>query len=304
MSLLRDIQNAAVSKDTDVATLLRKCKILAVRLGNDEFKNWVDSELNGYESIDNLPEYRILHTISHGHFSGPYGSSLKDAPIPPSCLPEEFRDNITTSYLKLPISGYVSLVNNKEGKDAIEQWPADIIAHFGRKIYNDMNCLSAWKIIPLNALDALIDTIKTRILNFVLEIEREAPKAGEASPNQPPLPQERVNHVFYTYISGDVQNLATGSTNFSQSKNNKVIVNDVESLKKYLLSKGLDKKDIEEMQQAIEQDRQDNAKGFGERVQAWMAKMVGKAASGVWNVTVSVAGSLIGKALSDYFGLK
>jgi len=79
MSLLRDIQNAAVSKDTDVATLLRKCKILAVRLGNDEFKNWVDSELNGYESIDNLPEYRILHTISHRHFSGPYGSSLKDA---------------------------------------------------------------------------------------------------------------------------------------------------------------------------------------------------------------------------------
>ncbi|MBF0290686.1 MAG: hypothetical protein HQK86_00860 [Nitrospinae bacterium] len=47
MSLLRDIQTAAVAPDTDVATLLRKCKILAVRLGNDDFKAWVDHELNG-----------------------------------------------------------------------------------------------------------------------------------------------------------------------------------------------------------------------------------------------------------------
>ncbi len=55
MSLLRDIQNAAVDKNTDVSTLLRQCKILSARLGNDVFKRWVDSELNGYETKDELP---------------------------------------------------------------------------------------------------------------------------------------------------------------------------------------------------------------------------------------------------------
>ncbi|MFA4987111.1 MAG: hypothetical protein WC712_11035 [Candidatus Brocadiia bacterium] len=48
MTLLQEIQAACVDPNTDIVTLLRKCKILAVRLGNNEFKKWVDSELSGY----------------------------------------------------------------------------------------------------------------------------------------------------------------------------------------------------------------------------------------------------------------
>jgi hypothetical protein len=84
MSLLRDIQDAAVDPSTDVATLLRKCKILAVRLGSEEFKQWVDYELNGYDKVEDLPEYRILHTESFGTFAGPFGTSMNNALIPPS----------------------------------------------------------------------------------------------------------------------------------------------------------------------------------------------------------------------------
>ncbi len=50
MSLLREIQNAAVDETVSLAVLLRKCKILAARLGNIEFKTWVDKELNGYDN--------------------------------------------------------------------------------------------------------------------------------------------------------------------------------------------------------------------------------------------------------------
>lgn len=39
MSLLREIQNDAVNSDVKVSDLLRKCKILAYRLGNNDFKN-------------------------------------------------------------------------------------------------------------------------------------------------------------------------------------------------------------------------------------------------------------------------
>ena len=41
MSLLRDIQDALASEACDVAVVLRKCKILAARLGSDEFGAWV-----------------------------------------------------------------------------------------------------------------------------------------------------------------------------------------------------------------------------------------------------------------------
>lgn len=53
-------------------------------------------------------------------------------------------------------------------------------------------------------------------MNFVLGIEEEAPDAGEAPLHQPPLPQETVSQVFNTYIIGNVQNVATGGSNFKQ----------------------------------------------------------------------------------------
>jgi hypothetical protein len=91
-----------------------------------------------------------------------------------------------------------------------------MVAYFGNQIYSNMNCMSAWKVIPNNALAALIDTIKTRVLNFSLEIEAQAPDAGEAQLNTSPLPQEKVTQVFNTYISGNVQNVAAGGSDFRQ----------------------------------------------------------------------------------------
>jgi hypothetical protein len=93
MSLLREIQATAVDSSSDIATLLRKCKILAFRLGNDDFKNWIDQELNGYSEISDLPQYRKISVQSGGHFSGPFGSGLNNAPIPSLCLPETIKRN-------------------------------------------------------------------------------------------------------------------------------------------------------------------------------------------------------------------
>jgi len=305
MSLLRDIQNAAVDTNTDVTTLLRKCTILAARLGNDEFKAWVDRELNGYERIEDLPEYRLLHTASYGDFSGPFGSGLKNAPIPPACLPKELRERATKSYLMQAISAYASLINREEKNNAHEEWPADMVVLCGQNIYRNMNCLNAWKMIPYNALAALIDTIKTRVLNFVLEIEEEAPNAGEAPPHQPPLSQERVSQVFNTYITGNVQNVATGSSHFSQGGEFHVLEGDFSTLAGYLRSLGVPDEDVDELKDAIGSDKKIEGKlTLGKRVQGWLAKMIGKAASGTWQVGASAASTALGKALSKYFGLE
>ncbi|MBF0290687.1 MAG: hypothetical protein HQK86_00865 [Nitrospinae bacterium] len=247
----------------------------------------------------------MLHTESYGHFSGVFGSGLNNAPIPPSCLPEKLRDRVSKSYLMNPISSYISLINTKTRNNAYEFWPADMVAHFGQNIYRDMNCLSAWKVIPYNALVALVDTIKTRILNFVLEIEGEAPDAGEAPPNTSPLPQEKVSHVFNTYIAGNVQNVATGSSQVSQSGNEIVIFGDLKSLQMFLESYGIEDTDIADLDSAIQEDSKTMDKpALGKRVQDWIGKMVGKATTGAWNVSTSVAGTILTKALSQYFGLK
>jgi hypothetical protein len=115
-----------------------------------------------------------------------------------------------------PIGAYTSLIAGGNRSDAQENWPPELVAHFGGNIYQDMNCMTAWKIIPYGAIAALVDTIKTRVLSFCLEIEAVDPDAGESPLNTSSISQDRISQVFNTYISGTVQNVATGGSQFSQ----------------------------------------------------------------------------------------
>lgn len=216
MSLLREIQYTAIDSNAELTTLLRKCKVLAARLGNAEFKQWVESELSGYNSKEELPDYRVLHVNSKGHFSGLFGSGLRNADIPMFSIPEELRENLKHSYLMEPVASMEALVANAESGLAQEPWNPDLVAFVGQNIYQNMNCMQAWKVIPVTSIVAALDAIRNRILSFVLEIEAEAPDAGDAPINSNPVSQDRVHQIFNTYITGNVQNVATGSENVRQ----------------------------------------------------------------------------------------
>jgi hypothetical protein len=236
-----------------------------------------------------------------------FQSSLKNAVIPPHTIPEEYRDLIKTEYLMQPISFYASLIIDDEGRrDTLRSpWPAELIAFVQSKIYKAMNLGDAWKVIPYGAIVALLNTVRNRILSFVLEIETEAPDAGEAPPNTKPIPDERITQVFNTYIQGNVTSLIAGSQTVTQSTEIIIIQNDLDSLKQYLASAGIVESDLEELDQAIQDDAKAGVKGsLGSKVRAWMGKMISKAGSNSWNVATSAAAQLIITALSKYYGFE
>lgn len=220
MSLLRNIQESAIDANESISVLLRQCKILAARLGSPEFKNWVEYELNGYAENDDIPKYRIMTVMCKGHFVGPFGSSLNNVEIPSRSIPEDFREGLFTSYLILPISAIKSLIDSSNNGTIAECWSADITAVVGAEIYQEMNCLQAWKVIPVNTLVGILDMIRNKVLDFVLEIESENPQAGDASLNSQPVAKEKVQQIFNTYISGNVQNIAIGNKDFKQISEN------------------------------------------------------------------------------------
>jgi AbiTii len=251
MSFLKDIQDAAIDANADVIVLLRKCKVLAARLGNSDFKNWVEHELNGYPSKDELPEYRILEVQSYGNFSGSFGSGYKNIPIPPRFLSKEWRDLASIAYLTESISAYNALLSHDDGT-IMSQWPADLLPEV--KVFEDTVCYAAWRNIPRNSIVSLIDTIKNKILDFVLKIEEIAPKAGDGLRDSKTPSQEEVKQVFNISIMGNVGNLATGSSDFSQDQHIEVSKGDMDSLKKYLSSKGVANADISSLEKALEVD--------------------------------------------------
>jgi len=305
MSLLRDIQNAAIDANVDVSVVLRKCKVLAARLGNPNLAEWVEDELNGYEDAESLPEYRVIQTHSKGHFAGYAGSRLQNADIPISCIPKEYREQMSASYMMQPISAYVSLLERSDGDNLQEPWNPDFTAMYGQKIYQHMNCMQAWKVIPHGAVVSLIEAVRNRILSFVLEVESEDPTAGEAEINKPPIPQERVTQIFNTTINGSVGNLAEGSSHFSQSLQVGVTPGDMESLQQYLKSLGLPADEAQELETAIQADEtHSKQKELGKSVTGWLGALMTKIAKGIAPTLKGVETNLITKAVLMYYGIE
>jgi hypothetical protein len=304
MSLLQEIQDAAIDSHADLSTLLRKCRVLAARLKNDEFKSWVQHELDGYPDGTPVPDYRVCQCQSQGHFSGPFGSGLRDAPIPTMCIPEKLREVMTKVEFRQGVTSLRDTVDKSDGSSLRVLWPNDLVALMGQDLYERMNMLQAWRIIPVSAIIRVLGTVRNRILSFALEIESEDPDAGESRTSTPSLSSEKIGNVFNTYITGNVGNVASGSSDFSQEATVSVMQNDLASLRSFLQSLEVDDSDIGELEEAIKADPEPQPKkGFGPCVSAWFGKMVAKSAQGLWKVGTSVASNILTKALAEYYGL-
>src|SRR5688572_11258183 len=72
MEILKQIQSDLISENTQLSSILRKALILASQLKSLELEDWVNSELNGYQPADKLPDYRIIHTSCVGLWTNGY----------------------------------------------------------------------------------------------------------------------------------------------------------------------------------------------------------------------------------------
>lgn len=233
MSLLRRIQDATTDPRFQLADVLRMCKILAVRLDHPAFKEWISQELNGYKNLEQLPDYRILKKLgSRGDFFGSFNSKLINAPIPPTSLPKEFREEFSIKYMCQSISALESIVSQAtQANTSVLQnyWIADAVAFLGSNIYENMVCGQAWTDIPTSALVGILDIVRSRILDFVLVIETKAPDVGEAEVGEQPISHSFVNFIFdrcilhqnnQTALSGAVIQTHNQRTNMSENYEN------------------------------------------------------------------------------------
>jgi len=222
MSLLRKIQDATVNPEFRLADVLRMCKILSSRLKNPAFMEWIDQELNGYVNQKLLPEYRILRGLScRGHFFGSFGRGFKNVPIPILSLPEPFQQKVTTSDILHSVSEIESLVDSSKlkNKRLHVNWSADAISYFGKDFYENMVCGEAWTEISPAALVSILDIVKSRILDFILAIEAEAPDAGESELGKKALPESTVNIIFNKCILHPNSQIAVSELVSSQITN-------------------------------------------------------------------------------------
>ena len=309
MSLLREIQDAAVDGSSDLETLLRKCRVLASRLKHEELKKWVTWELDGYPTDVSLPDYRKCWGHCFGIFVGKFGRRIDNCPIPATDIPDEFRDALTHRQFREGVGGVKSFVDTIEGPSLKFGLPGEvsrIIKH--GNLAEDMVLAQGWMFVDKALVVGILSTVRNRILSFALEIEASFPNAGEDSSGGRPIPNEEVTRIFHQQISqvfhGPVANVASGH-DIEQTGTVNIQQGDFRTLAAFLQENGVPKEDIRDLETAIKADPHPDpkSKAFGKKVSTWMGKMVTKSAEGVWKVGTDVAAKLLVEAIKTHYGM-
>lgn len=296
MKLLDDIIDLAAGDTGSVATLLRKCIVLAHTLRNDRLQTWAENELNGYKNTESLPAYRKSPASAKGHFVGPFGSQLLNQPIPPAVLEAKHRCFAESVDLLQPIASY----ENVDGDSRfIIEWPPNLTLLYESSFYEGYNLNRAWQEIPGSVIRGLLDTIRTRVLRFALDLKDDLGLVGD---DPAELPKDKVDRSVVMNIFGGTNVIA--SQDFTQINTVEIERGDwtglAEALEKRL---GVAESAISELKFALDQDSKDApTPGLGRRAADWLKRLGKKSSELALNIGVEVAKKEASNWILQYLG--
>lgn len=300
MSLLDEIQSEAVDTKSDLGSILRKCKLLAARLENQTFQNWLIWESNGYPKDVMVPDYRTWPLDVKGHFAGWGGSQVQNAPIPLALIPEKIRKHYERYQCRMSVTAIEACLNKSTGIMQISV--ADLALVLGQKIYKDMNCVQAWAQCGDSRLVEVLNSVRNRIFDFTIALNKEAPGVGEQNNNKKIIKPDRVTQIFNTTIYGGSANVVGAASDSTVTFN--IAPNDFASIQKVLKEHGVKDADILDLRSALESESLNGRdEGFGPKVSEWLGKMTQKAADGSWKIGLSAAGDLLARLVARYYGI-
>lgn len=297
------LQEYATDEQHDVSELLRKALLVATKLKLPDFKEWISNELNGYKNNNltnvSIPKYRVipcdLKVIDPLRGLLPF-QLVKNIPemvkLDEECHKVYVHDSIRS----------LKEITAHSSEDLQFNFPPET-EDFLLSIQRGGMPLNPVRVVPSYLITSIIDTVRTRVLEWALALEEEG-VLGEGltfSSKEKEIAEKSmtINNI------GNFQGVFGNVSESTVTQTNHLVVNsgDFNSLAEHLRSQRVEQHDIAELHQAIKNDpapTQPNA--LGSHVSAWMGKMVAKAADGSWNVGIGAAGGLLATALAKYYG--
>lgn len=225
-----------------------KLQVLASKLDNAKLREWVEKELNGYKEPSELPDYRKIKGAAFGKvvqdrgFGGAlYHNNFK---LPTENLDREFRNELQTIHIVSSVSELEHMKN--ENSAYAESISTGYFRLINNVLANDWQVESAWKPITKPSIEKVLNSIKSNLLSFLLELnssvgdnedytilskKREVEKLfsktiGKISANQVNL--SIGDNTFQAVNSGESMNVATGKN--IQQKINGNLKNELKQL--------------------------------------------------------------------------
>ena len=305
MGLLADIQ-ASLIDGGSLAHALLKMRVLAARLRGGDLEDWVRLEGEGYKDSDELPSYRKLRLIHLGHYSGPMGSEVINAQIPPAIVARVIGEDALDVSIRDSISGVERLARSGgSGNSGVEFAYGNYPLFLQGAMFPGHSLVQVKGVVSSSALEEIAVVVRSKLLDLTLQIEREIPEARHIETTSASIEGKRsqVSQIFNQTIHGNVSNVqnsgdhSTFNTTISQGNKRDVA--------EHLAQGGIDKSDADAFAEILASEKPTGtADPLGPKAKSWIAANIPKALSGVWKAGLPVATTLLTTAAEHYYGLK
>ncbi len=169
------IDDVADQKNNSLLDVLLKAKVLAHRLRSRKFRQWVNSEIDGYGDKNNLPDYRIIGCAIRGDFNGYFQSRVRNVPLSTTILEPKIRQFLDYEPMTQGVAFIEDLIR-KDGQIGIDL-DINVINYLrlNGEIIPDFILNHAVKLISRHSIAALLTSVRSRMLEFLLELRDKYP---------------------------------------------------------------------------------------------------------------------------------
>ena len=291
-SIILEIQADAMNEKVSIQSLLRKASVVTTKLGIEASKQWIQSEMNGYEEGD-LPKYRQIKGSLRG-FNPVNGW------IPVHIPNDEIDDLLSVFHFRQSIG---------EVEERLKKYSDAFSINFtGQQlslIQDVMQCNYQFCLkFSGTSLFPIVDAVRNSILEWSLKLEQEGILGEGISFSSEEVKKANmstnINIQNFQGVFGDVK-----ESELTQKLDMSITHSyDFAELEKYLSSNRVPKEDIADLKLAIDSDDQlETSEQFGSKVSKWIGRMVSKAADGSWTVALGAAGNILATGIRKYYGL-
>ena len=300
------IQENLIDEKCSLSSILLKFRLFASKLGSELLEDWITYESDGYPAEVNIPEYRKIVVTYNGTFSGPFGSGIQNAPIPPAAIAVHAGEEYLNKEIRHSVAGIEHLIRDYGANGSLKIDGGNLMLLLNHKVYPEFSCIDIkGNVSTMHLLEAM-NTVRTKLLDLTIKIASSYPQATEIELGST---KNSVADKIGKGVSEMAQNIIYGSQTIinNSGKNNtfnlKIDAGDLSQFTKYLTENGIDKNDAEELSEIVKNEVPENGvEPFGQKAKEWLGKNIGKSFTGAWKASGAVATTLITEALKKYYG--
>ena len=160
-----------VNEEISLNIALKRLIVLAADMNDNDLKEWAEKEINGYNTDDEVPEYRKI--CSHSFYYNGFNSNLQvtNVPLDIRYLNEDTLKMIEYHELREPLSSLEKYV--KEFKDGfnldLTMLAPEVLKNSGRRL----QYISIYQKFNVSQIEKVLQTLSSKIMNIFIKLDKE-----------------------------------------------------------------------------------------------------------------------------------